>query len=77
MPPSFSGTIDPLEVESWVFKMENIFKFLECTNSQKVNYAAYMFEGPVEIWQKYEERLLLEGKGGNVQISWVEFEEVL
>ena len=39
-PPPFSGTTNPLEVESWVFKMEKIFKFLECTNSQKVNYAA-------------------------------------
>ena len=49
MPPSFSGTTNPLEAESWVFKMEKIFKFLGCTNSQKVNYATYMFEGPAEI----------------------------
>jgi len=25
--------------------MEKIFKFLGCTDSQKVNYATYMFEG--------------------------------
>ena len=41
-PPSFSGTTNPLEAESWVFKMEKIFKFLGCTDSQKVNYATYM-----------------------------------
>ncbi|KAL4622295.1 hypothetical protein ACB092_06G287200 [Castanea dentata] len=48
-PPSFSGTIDPLDAD---LKMEKIFKFLECTNSQKVNYSAYMFESLVEIWWK-------------------------
>ena len=42
-------------------------------DSQKVNYAAYMFEGPAEIWWKSEERLLLEGRGDNAQISWAEF----
>ena len=72
-PHSFSGSIDPLEAESYVFKMENIFKFLGCMDSQKVNYAAYMFEGPAEIWWKSEERLLLEGRGDNTQISWAEF----
>nr|XP_023905116.1 uncharacterized protein LOC112016887 [Quercus suber] len=72
-PPSFSGTTNPLEAESWVFKMEKIFKFLGCTDSQKVNYATYMFEGPAEIWWKSAERLLLEGRGDNAQISWVEF----
>ena len=68
-PPSFSGTTNPLEAESWVFKMEKIFKFLGCTNSQKVNYAMYMFEGPAEIWWKSAKRLLLEGRGDNAQIS--------
>ncbi|XP_075650099.1 uncharacterized protein LOC142620647 [Castanea sativa] len=53
--------------------MEKIFKFLGCTDSQKVNYAAYTFEGPVEIWWKSAERLLLEGRGDNAQISWAEF----
>ncbi|XP_023885427.2 uncharacterized protein LOC111997559 isoform X2 [Quercus suber] len=72
-PPSFSGTTNPLEAESWVFKMEKIFKFLGCTDSQKVNYATYMFEGPAEIWWKSAERLLLEGRGDNAQISWAEF----
>ncbi|XP_065632309.1 uncharacterized protein LOC136068715 [Quercus suber] len=42
--------------------MEKIFKFLECTDSQKVNYATYMFEGPAEIWWKSTKRLLLEGR---------------
>ena len=32
-----------------------------------------MFKGPVEIQWKCEERLLLEGKCGNAQISWAEF----
>ena len=72
-PPSFSGSTDPLEVESCVFKMKKIFKFLGCMDSQKVNYVAYMFEGLAEIWWKSEERLLLKGRGGNAQISWEEF----
>ena len=72
MPHSFSGTTDPLEAESWVFKMEKIFKFLECTDSQKMNYATYIFEGLAEFWWKLEERLLMEGTGGNAQISWAE-----
>ena len=73
MPPSFSGTTNPLEAESWVFKMEKIFKFLGCTNCQKVNYATYMFEGPAHIWWTSVERLLLEGRGDDAQISWAEF----
>ena len=72
-PPSFSGTTNPFEAESWIFKMEKIFKFLGCTDSQKVNYATYMFEGPVEIWWKSTKRLLLGGRGDNAQISWQEF----
>ena len=73
MPPSFNGTTDPLEAERWVFKMEKIFKFLECIDSQKVNYATYMFDGPIELWWKSKERIFLEGIGGNAQISWAEF----
>lgn len=73
MPPSFSGTIDPLEAERWVFKMEKIFKFLECIDPQKVNYVTYMFDGPIELWWKPKERIFLEGIGGNAQISWAEF----
>ena len=72
-PPSFSGTTNPLEAESWIFKIEKIFKFLGCTDSQKVNYATYMFEGPAEIWWKSAERLLLEGRSDDAQISWAEF----
>ncbi|XP_075670335.1 uncharacterized protein LOC142640125 [Castanea sativa] len=53
--------------------MEKIFKFIGCTNSQKVNYAAYMFEGPAEIWWKSQENLLLEGRGDNAHINWAEF----
>ena len=53
--------------------MEKIFKFLGCRDSQKVNLATYMFEGPAEIWWKLAERLLLEGRGDNTQISKAEF----
>ncbi|XP_030942009.1 uncharacterized protein LOC115967063 [Quercus lobata] len=53
--------------------MEKIFKFLGCTDSQEVNYATYMFESPTKIWWKSAERLLLEGRGDNAQISWAKF----
>ena len=53
--------------------MKKIFKFLGCMDSQKVNYVVYMFEGFAKIWWKSEERLLLEGRCDNTQISWEEF----
>ena len=48
-PPAFYGNEDPLDVDEWVVQVEKIFQVFQCTNKEKVQLAAYLFRGVVEL----------------------------
>ena len=49
-PPSFCGSIDPLEVEKWLTEIEKTFSVFYCSEEKKVSRAAYMLQGDVHDW---------------------------
>ncbi|GKV38840.1 hypothetical protein SLEP1_g46705 [Rubroshorea leprosula] len=49
-PPSFKGVPDPDVAESWVKKLEKMFKLLKCTDGQKVELAVFTLEGEDDDW---------------------------
>ena len=55
-PPEFMGTEDPLVADDWIVRMEKIFRVFECTGSQRVQPAAYMFRSVAEDWWRTVQR---------------------
>ena len=58
-PPAFKGTIEPLEADNWIMKMEKAFAVQECHDEEKIRYTAYLLQGEAYNWwrileQKYE-----------------------
>ncbi|GKU88330.1 hypothetical protein SLEP1_g2611 [Rubroshorea leprosula] len=49
-PPSFKGVPDLDVAESWVKKLEKMFKLLKCTNEQKVKLVVFTLEGEADDW---------------------------
>ncbi|GKV24936.1 hypothetical protein SLEP1_g34473 [Rubroshorea leprosula] len=49
-PTSFKGVPDPNVAESWVKKLEKMFKLLKCTDEQKVELAVFTLEGEADDW---------------------------
>jgi hypothetical protein len=52
-PPPFTGGDDPLEAQSWLNILNNIFECLHCRDEQKVNFAAYMLKGNADNWWNF------------------------
>ena len=69
-PLAFKGTVDLLEAEAWVGKMEKIFEVLGSDNAQKVLFAAFMLEGDADQWWKTARTVL---GAGNQQVTWEKF----
>ena len=59
-PPSFRGAFDPDKADEWVKMMEKVFSVLDCTDCQKVTFAAYMLEADAKFWRNGVRRLLQE-----------------
>ena len=54
-PPAFEGTTEPTETEKWIIEMKKVFRVLECSEGEKVAYAAYMLCGDAYDWWRLEE----------------------
>ncbi|XP_010650244.1 uncharacterized protein LOC100244253 [Vitis vinifera] len=71
-PPCFFGTSNPTEVEAWIMKIEKFFDVIDCSEEQKVSYAAFMLDKEADHWLRMTKRLL-EDQG---LIVWSQFREV-
>lgn len=49
-PKAFSGSTNPTEVEHWLDGMEKLFDLMQCTEAQKVQFAAHMLVGEASQW---------------------------
>eukprot|EP00261_Vitis_vinifera_P016314 XP_010645156.1 PREDICTED: uncharacterized protein LOC104877802 [Vitis vinifera] len=68
-PPYFSGTLDPVEAEAWIMKIEKFFNVIDCSEEQKASYAAFMLDKEADHWWHMTKRLL-EDQG---PIVWSQF----
>ncbi|XP_057953795.1 uncharacterized protein LOC131148076 [Malania oleifera] len=74
-PHVFMGSVNPVQAENWIGKIEKILDVLNCTEKQKVDFATFKLPGEVERWWK-SIRMLEEHRPIPVAISWAHFREL-
>ncbi|KAJ9152454.1 hypothetical protein P3X46_026019, partial [Hevea brasiliensis] len=48
----FKGTVDPLEVEQWLERMDRVFKKLHCTEELRFEYSVSLLQGDAyDCWK--------------------------
>lgn len=72
-PQPFTGGHDPLEAQYWLDELNKIFEILQCTDEQKVTFAAYMLKGEANNWWNLA-RASVMAKGN--PMNWEYFQEV-
>ncbi|XP_035551101.1 uncharacterized protein LOC118349682 [Juglans regia] len=72
-PPTFDGRGDSNAAEDWIQDIEEIFSVLECTNQQKVRFAAFKLIGEAKRWWNSEKAI--RENGGTGEVSWPHFKQ--
>ncbi|XP_035543582.1 uncharacterized protein LOC118347670 [Juglans regia] len=72
-PPTFDGRAEALDAESWIKRIEKIFRALFCTDEQKVEFATYMLADEADEWWTSTRELLLLELNDGVSITWDRF----
>ena len=68
-PPIFKVTKDPLDVDHWIYIIEQKFGLIECDDYDKVNFAAHQLHDAAGAWwQGY----LTQQEHGH-RVDWAEF----
>ncbi|XP_040994286.1 uncharacterized protein LOC121240825 [Juglans microcarpa x Juglans regia] len=65
-----------MDAESWIERLEQIFKALYCTDDQKVTYAAFNLTDAANKWCKSTLALLQMELGDGVSITWECFRKI-
>ncbi len=65
----FKGTVDPLEAELWLERMERVFKKLHCTDDLKLEYSVSLLHGDTYEWWKTTLHSLPEP----LMLTWEDF----
>lgn len=72
-PPAFVGGSDPLVAEVWIAQMEKIFKYVPCTEEEKVDFATFMLKDDAINWWNFTCLSLKNKVGENNTIGWESF----
>ena len=48
--PTFSQSIEPMEVDDWLKTTEKKLQVVQCNNRDKVLYASHQLQGPAAHW---------------------------
>jgi hypothetical protein len=68
-PPSFSHSIEPMDVDDWLKTIEKKLHVVQCNNREKVLFASHQLEGPAaDWWDAY-----VEAHEKPESINWQEF----
>ena len=59
-PPSFDGKPNPTEAKNWFLQMEKLLEALDCTDSQKVQFATFKLTREANYWWR-STKAILEG----------------
>ena len=75
-PLSFDGKPNPTEAENWFLQMEKLLEALDCTDSQKVQFATFKLIGEAVRWWR-STKAILEGMDTERNpITWEKFKGV-
>ncbi|XP_058741301.1 uncharacterized protein LOC131613670 [Vicia villosa] len=72
-PPVFEGEHEPDKAQAWLKAIEKIFRVMNCTDAQKVQFGTHMLEKEAEDWwnntlQRFEE--------DGIEVTWDLFRDV-
>jgi hypothetical protein len=48
--PMFKGNLNSGEAREWLTSLEELLRVMDCTEEQRVKYAAYKFSGETRRW---------------------------
>ncbi|XP_057958786.1 uncharacterized protein LOC131151563, partial [Malania oleifera] len=69
------GRLDPMATENWVQEIEEIMVVLDCTDEQKVCYAAFKMTGEAKRWW-LSVKLLEDQRVIKIAFTWERFKEL-
>ncbi|XP_058758173.1 uncharacterized protein LOC131631395 [Vicia villosa] len=72
-PPVFEGEHEPDKAQAWLKAIEKIFRVMNCTDAQRVQFGTHMLEKEAEDWwnntlQRFEE--------DGIEVTWDLFRDV-
>ncbi|XP_057768171.1 uncharacterized protein LOC130988364 [Salvia miltiorrhiza] len=70
-PPTFNGTGDPAEAETWVRAIERIFNFLRCTDQERLTCMSFQLTGSADFW--WEARMKTMTAEQLENLTWEQF----
>ncbi len=65
----FKGTVDPLEAEQWLERMDRVFKKLHCIEELRFKYSVSLLHGDAYDWWKTIPHSLVESS----MLTWNDF----
>ncbi|XP_057452366.1 uncharacterized protein LOC130744192 [Lotus japonicus] len=66
-PPTFEGAYDPDKAQAWLKAIEKIFRVMNCTGTQKVQFGTHMLEKEAEDWW---DNTVQRFEGDGMEITW-------
>jgi hypothetical protein len=73
----FKGNLNSREARKGLMSLEELLRVMDCTEKQRVKYAAYKFSGEIrQRWYAKRNSLVME-LGSEEAISWIRFKEEL
>jgi hypothetical protein len=49
-PPTFSHSVEPMDVDDWLKTFKKKLQVIQCTNRERVLFAAHQLVGPAADW---------------------------
>jgi hypothetical protein len=73
--PMFKGNLNSREAREWLTTLEELLRVMDCTEEQRVKYAAYKFSGKARRWWYAKRNSLVMELGSEEAIPWTRFKE--
>jgi len=73
--PILKGNLNLEGAKNWLMNLEELLQAMDCTEEQRVKYAAYKFSGKVRRWWYDRRDLLVMELGSKEAITWTRFKE--
>jgi hypothetical protein len=66
----FKGNLNSGEAREWLTSLEELLRVIDCTEEQRVKYAAYKFSGEERRWWYAKRNLMVMELGSEEAITW-------
>jgi hypothetical protein len=73
--PMFKGNLNSREARDWRTNLEELLLVMDCTEEQRVKYAAYKFSREARWWWYVKRNSLVMELGSEESILWTRFKE--